>query len=217
VKFLRLIFNSGFFVFLVRKPFNTFFPFLYFSKQKYKRDALIWQTEKHYSADQYQTLDAPSNEFIAYVIGCTKKTDTILDLCCNQGRFLKKLDSVGYSSLRGVDIMCPAIDMLKSYKPIHSDMIVAECDFIQNYLPNVPNNAIDFAMTYSATIELIHPSFNIYKELSRICKKGFIFALNEGGHSYPRFYRYLSLRYGFRRHTISKLGSSGLTLMHYQK
>jgi len=217
VNFFRLIFNSSLFVLLVRKPINTFFPFLYLSKKKYKRDALIWQSEKHYSADQYLTLDAPSNEFITYVIECTNKTDTILDLCCNQGRFLKKLDSVGYNSLHGVDIMCPAIDLLLSYKPIHSDAIAAECDYIQDYLPRVPDNAVDYAITYSATIELLNPCFNIYRELSRICRKGFIFALNEDGHSYPRFYRYLPLRYGFKTIKISKLSSSGLTLMHYEK
>jgi len=214
---LRKIYQNKLFVLIVRKPINTFLPFLSFSSKKYKTDALIWQNENHYSPDQYRTFDAPSNDFIEYVIRHTNKSDSILDLCCNQGRFLKKLDSVGYVSLKGVDIMCSAIDLLRSYKPISSDAIVSECKHIQEYLPALPDNSVDYVITYSATVELLHPSFNIYKELFRVCRKGYIFALREDGHSYPRFYRYLSLRYGFRAHTVSKLGSSGLTLMHYLK
>ena len=38
----------------------------------------------------------------------------------------------------------------------------------------------------------------IFYELSRTVKKGMILVINENGHSYPRFYRYLHAKHGFK-------------------
>ena len=67
--------------------------------------------------------------------------------------------------------------------------INAECGTAQDYLLRCSNECIVYAITFSASIELLHPSFNLFEEIYRITKKGFIFAINENKHTYPLFFR----------------------------
>ena len=136
-----------------------------------------------------------------------------MDICCNQGRHLKGLHNSGYKYLYGVDIMDDAINILKESKEYSEGGIFAESNIAQSYIKKQDDRFFDYAITYSATIELIHPGFKIFEELYRILKKGFIFVLNENGHSYPRFYRYQIKSSGFKIKNIEKLGNF-LNLYH---
>ena len=60
--------------------------------------------------------------------------------------------------------------------------------YIQKYLRETKNNFFFASYTFGATIELLHPSFDVVKELTRISKKYIFLYINENEHWYPRFY-----------------------------
>ncbi|MDC0992881.1 methyltransferase domain-containing protein [Alphaproteobacteria bacterium] len=175
-----------------------------------------WKDGGTYDPRQYAIHDDATSTFIQYVIKKTESSDTVLDIGCNQGRFLRTLSENGYNKLYGVDVMCNAIRMLRDYSVENGKKINAKCATIQEYLPTLNDGSMDYCITYSATIELVHPGFNLFKELNRVCDKGFIFALNESGHTYPRFYRLLALIHGFNKIETFKL-TSDLTVLYFEK
>lgn len=199
---------------LIRKPTNTFFPHLNFRNSS--KDIVNWKDGGTYDTSQYSVHDQFTSEFIQYVIKKTNCCDSILDIGCNQGRFLRTLSENGYDNLYGIDVMGNAIELLNDYSLRKQKKIGATCGAIQSHMPTLKDKSIDYCITYSATIELVHPSFNLFSELSRVCKKGFIFALNENGHTYPRFYRLLALVNGFNKVEIFKLGNN-LNVLYYGK
>ena len=210
--FLRRLWNSSFSIFLLRKPVNTFFPFLLSSN--YNQQASKWMQGQHYKTEYYSNLDKKAHDFFEYIFNEIPQSNSVLDICCNQGRFLIGLEKRGFRNLFGVDIMVSAIEILQKYEGADGNKIDGNCDLIQNYLAKCADKSIDYAITYSATIELISPSFDIFKHLARVCRKGFIFAINENGHTYPRFYRYLAEKNGFKKVDIINLGD-GINILNY--
>ena len=61
-------------------------------------------------------------------------------------------------------------------------------DYIQRYLNKTKNDFFFASYTFGATIELLHPSFDIVKELIRVSRKYVFLYINENEHWYPRFY-----------------------------
>ena len=197
------------------KPLNTFF----LSNSPYKianiKDSRIWCDQKIYKIDLYKEISNHkySYELLNYILKETDKSDKILDICCNQGRFLKALHKTGYRSLLGVDIMKDAILSLQNSDEYQIGGISVEINLAQEYLKKLDKESIDYSITFTATIEHFHPGFNLFKELYRISRKGFIFIINENGHKYPRFYRYLISENNFK---IKKLITfqQDITLIH---
>jgi SAM-dependent methyltransferase len=209
-------------VLFIRKVFNTFRPVVWFAGLFYdvstrkKIDAEIWEEEGHYQSDFYLTLGDVEQRFIDYVVENTEKTDRILDVCCNQGRFLFELKKKGYFSLFGFDIMGPAINKLIRNPEYLPETIEVEHRLAQDYFNNKRNDSYDWAITYTATIELINPEFDIFYELGRTVKKGMFLVLSENGHSYPRFYRLLHKLNGFEICSVTSI-TDGAVLIHSVK
>ena len=217
IYFCEPILNNKYIIRFIRKPLNTFL----FNNLPYKTRALketkIWRDQSYFKIEFYEEVSSKYiKKFINYILSRTTKKDHILDICCNQGRFLKALHQKGYRSLHGVDIMRDAIKALKESEEYSLGGIYAEENLAQEFILKMKDESIDYAITYSATIELIHPGFNIFKELNRITRKGFIFVLNENGHSYPRFYRYLIKANKFKIKNLISYGDN-LTLIHAEK
>ena len=63
-------------------------------------------------------------------------------------------------------------------------------DYIQRYLNSAADNFFFASYTFGATIELLHPSFDIVKELIRVSRRYIFLYINENEHWYPRFYVY---------------------------
>ena len=200
---LRKVWNSYIIITLIGKPINTFFPWM--NLRDTRKDVVNWRDGGTYDPSQYSLHGDAKSEFIKYVIKKTESFNTVLDIGCNQSRFLRTLSESGYNKLYGVDVMCNAIRMLSDYSLENGKRINAKCATIEEHLPTLKNGSIEHCITYSATIELVHPGFNLFKELNRICNKGFIFALNESGHTCPRFYRLLALIHEFNK--VKTLGS----------
>lgn len=114
----------------------------------------------------------------------------VLDLGCNQGRCIRYLYKKGLRNLHGVDIMNSALKYFEEkYEEIYKDCKL-ECNFFQVYLNKINDNFFYNSFTIGATIELVHPSYDIIKELVRVTKKNIILLIQENEHWYPRFYLY---------------------------
>lgn len=217
IELLYILKKNKFIVLFLRKPFNTWIIPIFYDESKAIKDADIWKNQRYYKSKFYKELESPLQKYyIEYIENHTSKNDKILDICCNQGRHLKGLHNLGYQYLYGVDIMDDAIKILKESKEYLEGGIHAESQMAQLYIKKQDENFFDYAITYSATIELINPGFKIFEELNRILKKGFIFVLNENGHSYPRFYKYQIKSSGFKIKNIKKLSKS-LNLYHCER
>ena len=115
----------------------------------------------------------------------------ILDLGCNQGRHIKYLHNKKFNNLYGVDIMKKAITVFKKNSSIQEKKhINIKQDYIQRYLNSAADNFFFASYTFGATIELLHPSFDIVKELIRVSRRYIFLYINENEHWYPRFYVY---------------------------
>lgn len=206
----------------IRKVINTFRPTanvlgrLQGGQEKIKKDALKWMHEGHYQSDDYSSLDTSGRALVDYVCNHAKDHESILDICCNQGRFLLELRRRGFVKLHGFDVMGAAIQKLKQSKDYDGDLIHVEHCLAQEYFANKGDKCFDWAITYTATIELIHPEFDIFRELGRTANKGMVLVLNENGHSYPRFYRLLHWMNGFKIVATRKLAEN-IVLIHSVK
>ena len=211
---LGIFFSENYLItILIRKPINTQilsrFPYKNYSLKSSK----IWEDQSIYKIDDYKdTKNKNIKKFINYVLEGTNKKDVILDICCNQGRILKEFHHNGYRSLLGVDIMKDAIMDLQKSKEYKSGGISAEIMLAQDYLLAMDDNSIDYAITVSATIELFHPGFNLFSELYRITRKGFIFVISENGQAFPRFYRYLIKSNNFK--LVATIKYANVSLIH---
>ncbi len=210
-------------VVFLRRCVNTFRPTAWLlgrlqgGPARRQTDALAWSGAGHFRASFYSELDAGGTVLTDYVNATAKKSERILDICCNQGRFLFDLRRKGFTDLYGFDIMGPAIELLKQSPDYDSKRISVEQCLAQDYFKGKADNSFDWAITYSATIELIHPEFDIFSELKRTIRKGMILVLDEKGHSYPRFYRLLHRMNGFEIVVARKLYMDGLVLIHSVK
>lgn len=206
-----------------RKIWNTSNLLIYIktfgrSKENLRfRQSNIWMQGSHYRPDFYKTLDVHGEKFINLITVNCRKDEKILDLCCNQGRFLLELSRRGYSRLFGFDIMSTAIKLLQAHPDYNPQKITVENCLAQEYLKKSKDSFFDWAITYGATIELIHPEFDIFRELGRVVKKGLIFFIHENGHTYPRFYRYLIRRAGFKNICAMPADDGVHTMLHAKK
>jgi SAM-dependent methyltransferase len=123
--------------------------------------------------------------------------NSILDLGCNCGYYLSLLKKEGYKTLSGVDISPVAIQYgIEQLNLSDVDLTVGSFEEI---LPKIVAEGIRFDLVYTlgATIELVHPSFDIISHICKISKRFVILIIGESSHSYPRFWEYEFNRNGF--------------------
>jgi SAM-dependent methyltransferase len=159
-------------------------------------DSSIWTSESHYKVDYYTKLDDSAIRLLEEVKRNTHNDEKILDICCNIGRHINYLVENGYNNLYGFDIMKPAIDKMGDVFPNIDKSKIENCN-IDEYFESKEDGYFDYAYTHTATLELIHPSFNIGQILNKKVKRGFTFYISEDGHSYPRYWRYIFRLNGF--------------------
>lgn len=125
------------------------------------------------------------------------KDASLIELGCNCGSDMHILHMDGYTHLTGVDAGGKALDLFAREYPDTYDLAQPQNDLFQRYLMNLPTGACDFVYSNGATIELVHPSFPIVREICRVARKGVLLDLSERGHSYPRDYAGQFARCGF--------------------
>ena len=197
----------------LRKIRNTFFAwpiklskkgFIFSTAKILRYDSIIWTNESHYKVDFYSDIDDDAILLLEEVKKNTHKDEKILDICCNVGRHINFLVENGYNNLYGFDIMKPAIDKMDNFFQNIDKRKIENCN-IDEYFKSKEDGYFDYAYTHTATLELIHPSFNIGHILNKKVKKGFTFYINEDGHSYPRYWRYIFRLNGFNLMKEEKL------------
>ena len=204
-------------VLFLRKPFNSWILSRFYNFKSAQKDAEIWKNQRYYKTNNYKEYESSlQNAYIEYLAKKIDLRDSILDICCNQGRHLKALHRKGFRNLLGVDIMSDAVKILKESQEYSEGGIYVECNLAQTFLYSLGDSTVDYAITFSATIELMHPGFDIFKELYRVVNKGFIFVINEHGHTYPRFYRNQISSRGFEIRNVKNLNKD-LTLLECKK
>jgi SAM-dependent methyltransferase len=122
---------------------------------------------------------------------------SILDLGCNCGYYLSLLKKEGYKNLSGIDISPVAIQYGKEHLDL-ADVNLTIGSF-EEALPKIIGEGIQYDLVYTlgATVELVHPSFDIIGNISKISRRFVVLIINESGHSYPRFWEYEFNRNGF--------------------
>lgn len=184
-----------------RKVVNSFVPRFIFrlSPVRYwQRNH--WKTQKEgdiHGYDKY-TVDHPRVPvFLHELKNRAGPSDSILDLGCNCGYYLHLLKKEGYTNLNGIDISGEAVRFGKEHYDLSGVEIIVGS--FEDTLPALAKRNGTFRVVYSlgATLELVHPSFDIIGHLCRISSGYIILMISEWGHAYPRFWEYEFNRNGF--------------------
>ena len=150
--------------------------------------------------DNFIALDAYSSPAMCDAIGryASSKDAPILDLGCNVGRHLDVLRRNGFTNLTGVDAMATALERMLTEFPETAKVSKLHNDLFQRFLRQQPDQFFDLLYSHGATIELIHPSFDIVKHMCRVTRHYVVLIQNEiRVHPYPRFWTYEFARNGF--------------------
>ena len=139
------------------------------------------------------------------------KDYSIIDFGCNCGRHLALLWQIGYRNLFGVDAMKEGIsEFSRIYPDVYAGSEIYH-DTFEHFLSRSARRSFDVIFSWSATIELVHPSFNIVKEICRVARYQVILVLNEGNQGYTRFWIYEFNKNGFDlSYALRPLGKEGV-------
>jgi len=176
----------------LKKIINTFIFNLFSLNKKFTLTVGYWQNIKsvgNHSYDKYIYIDEHAKRLLKAIIKHSSKKDKILDICCNVGRHLNYLYNNGYKNLQGFDINSLATKKSVKVFPLLKNVSIS-CSGAETFLKKIPDNYFDLVYTHGATLELIPPTFNLVKEISRVVKNYAIVMINEDGHAFPRFWRY---------------------------
>lgn len=184
-----------------RKFINTFLPKIFFRLMPNRH----W-TQKHWREqnpgdihgyDKYIVYHPRVPVIISELRSRITMENSILDLGCNCGYYLSLLKKEGFRNLSGIDISPVAVQYGRAYLDLSEvELIVGS---FEEVLPKMAaeNTRFDLVYTLGATIELVHPSFDIIKNICKISKQYVVLIINESSHSYPRFWEYEFNRNGF--------------------
>jgi SAM-dependent methyltransferase len=184
----------------LRKIINTFCPrwILALSPRKwYSRKH--WQEQKEgdiHGFDKYCSFN-PRLPVLLWEINtrALNKNISILDIGCNCGYYLSELANQGYTNLKGIDISAEAIKFGKRTMGNLKDVPMIVNSF-EDALPNLIKT-YDIVYSLGATLELVHPSFDIIKHICNITNDYVILIIGENHHAYPRFWEYEFNQHGF--------------------
>jgi SAM-dependent methyltransferase len=143
-------------------------------------------------------LHTHQTRLIAKIIKVVPTESSLLELGCNCGSDMDQLRLAGYRDLKGMDAGGDAIKLFARQHSETFELAEVRRDLFQRYLMNSPSNSVDYVYSNGATIELVHPSFPVVKEICRVASRGVLLDLNEFGHGYPRDYVGQFAKYGFR-------------------
>lgn len=184
-----------------KKLVHTFFPrFLFRISPRRYWQRNHWKNQKSGDIHGYEkyTVDHPRIPvLLAELRALVRPSEPILDAGCNCGYYLSLLKKEGFSNLHGIDISPEAVTYGKTHFDL-SDVEIAIGSF-EDTLPRFFRQDKKFRLVYSlgATLELVHPSFDIIGSLCRISETYVLLIINEWGHEYPRLWEYEFNKNGF--------------------
>lgn len=153
-------------------------------------DAAYWSSgddDKAGTPDNYADQTEDVRLLAAEVAARVSRPDAaVLDLGCNCGRCLASAADLGLTNLHGVDINPAAIERMTEIFPVLDGKVTAQRDFFQRFLENADAGAYEIVFTRGATVELVHPSFALVRELCRVAREYVVLMIRENGFAYPR-------------------------------
>ena len=123
---------------------------------------------------------------------------SLLELGCNCGSDLNILAADGFCDLSGMDASSRALHLFEMSYPETYALVRPRHDLFQRYLMSMSSLDVDYTYSNGATIELVHPSFPIVREICRVTRIGVILDLSERHQGFPRDYRKQFARSGFK-------------------
>lgn len=185
----------------LKKILNSFFPKFLFRLSPNRYWARNhWKAQKSgdiHGYDKYCNDHPAAAVVLSEIIRLAKKDASILDIGCNCGYYLNRLKKEGYSCLTGVDICKEAIEFGKKHYDLSGIELLTGS--FEDILPSFVFEGRKFNILYSvgATIELVHPSFDIIRHLCVVSNDYIILIISLWGHDYPRFWEYEFNSHGF--------------------
>jgi SAM-dependent methyltransferase len=185
----------------LKKIINTFFPKLLFKLSPLRKTGQDhWKKQKAgdiHGYDKYLVMTPRVTTLMNEVQLRASKTDSILDLGCNCGFYLWNLKKTGYVNLAGIDICENALEFGRKELDLSGIELIAGS--FEEVLPRMEQVDKQYDLVYSmgATLELVHPSFDIIHAICSISRRFVVLGISEWGHSYPRFWEYEFNRNGF--------------------
>lgn len=183
------------------KIINSFCPRIFFRMSPFKnRSKAHWQMQDEgdrHGYDKYNTYNPKIRILMNELEHRVNREYEILDLGCNCGYYLHELKKAGYPRLTGIDISQKAIEYGR--RTFNLDDIELIVGSFEEVLPQLAarNRQFDLIYTMGATLELVHPSFDIVRYICSLSKDNVILGISEWGHAYPRFWEYEFNSHGF--------------------
>lgn len=170
---------------------------------------IAWGPEKYLHTHRTRLVEK-INELVP-------KDAVLIELGCNCGSDMHILHEDGYHNFSGVDAGGRALELFAREYPETFALAQPRHDLFQRYLLNTATDACDYVYSNGATIELVHPSFPIVKEMCRVARRGVLLDLSERHQGYPRDYQGQFARQGFRMafndHTEDTTEKSSLVVL----
>lgn len=130
------------------------------------------------------------------------KDDLILELGCNAGGNLNRLDELGYKALSGIEINKTALEVFKQYHPIVYSKAPTINGSLEEVLPLLPSKSVDVVFSMAVLMH-IHPSSKeIFRHMQRIASKYILTFEDEASSNeyvFPRNYRLTFNKIGARQ------------------
>ena len=141
--------------------------------------------------------DRPEHSrLVSKIIDEVPLSASLMELGCNRGTDMNYLYLAGYRNFKGVDVSSAGLGEFARAYPETWACADIQHDLFQRYLINQVSLSADFIYSNGATIELVHPSFPIVKEICRVARLGVLLELHLTGHI-PRDYLRQFKRNGF--------------------
>ena len=185
----------------IRKIVNSFFPKILFRLSPIQFSArLHWKNQNEgdlHGFDKYICYHTRVPIIISEIKARVPYNSSILDIGCNCGYYLSLLKKEGFNNLSGVDISPAAIQYGKEHFDLKNVNLTVGS--FEEVFPVFSKQKKQYDLVYSlgATIELVHPSFDIVGSMCEISKRYIVLIISEWGHDYPRFWEYEFNRNGF--------------------
>jgi SAM-dependent methyltransferase len=152
----------------------------------------------------YTTIDQDARVLLEWVERVSPDRNApILDLGCNCGRHIVHLAERGYQKVTGVDAMGAAIALFAERSPEVFREREIHHDLFQRFLLSQPDGRFELTYSHGATIEMVHPSFDIVAHLCRVTRRHICLILHE--------------RDAFPRDWLTQFAKKGFVLLHGER
>jgi SAM-dependent methyltransferase len=185
----------------LKKIINSFCPRLLLACSPWKsKEKNYWAEQDRgdiHGYDKYCQYDSRIGVLTRELEKILAKDDSILDLGCNCGLYLHEIRKTGFTKVTGIDISRTAVEYGRNEFGFSNDQLIIGS--FDKTLPKMKQSGRHFTLVYSmgATLEIVHPSFDIIRAVCDIADKYVILMISEWDHLYPRFWEYEFNRQGF--------------------